>query len=127
MYSLGPVAQWIEQFRPKEEVVRSTRTRVTNTLLASRGRFLVGSRTFGATRTRVTKMEYKLIKKTRLVQSSTARIFYIFYYIRDLILMQSLFYSFESLVGVKFCLPEITQTLFYSLTEKSAFCNALDQ
>ena len=25
----GPVAQWIEQFRPKEEVVRSTRTRVT--------------------------------------------------------------------------------------------------
>lgn len=26
---IGPVAQWIEQFRPKEEVVRSTRTRVT--------------------------------------------------------------------------------------------------
>ena len=26
---LGPVAQWIEQFRPKEEVVRSTRTRIT--------------------------------------------------------------------------------------------------
>ena len=31
----GPVAQWIERFRPKEEVVRSTRTRVTKfTLLA---------------------------------------------------------------------------------------------
>ena len=29
----GPVAQWIEQFRPKEEVVRSTRTRVTIFLL----------------------------------------------------------------------------------------------
>lgn len=26
----GSVAQWIEQFRPKEKVVRSTRTRVTN-------------------------------------------------------------------------------------------------
>ena len=25
----GPVAQWIEQLRPKEKVVRSTRTRVT--------------------------------------------------------------------------------------------------
>ena len=27
--SLGPVAQWIEHLRPKELVVRSTRTRVT--------------------------------------------------------------------------------------------------
>ena len=25
----GPVAQWIERLRPKEKVVRSTRTRVT--------------------------------------------------------------------------------------------------
>ena len=29
------MAQWIEQFRPKEEVVRSTRTRVTNFELES--------------------------------------------------------------------------------------------
>ena len=27
--NVGLVAQWIEQFRPKEKVVRSTRTRVT--------------------------------------------------------------------------------------------------
>ena len=26
---IGSVAQWIEQFRPKEKVVRSSRTRVT--------------------------------------------------------------------------------------------------
>ena len=26
----GPVAQWIEQLRPKEKVVRSTRTEVTS-------------------------------------------------------------------------------------------------
>ena len=29
MFGVGLVAQWIEQFRPKEKVVRSTRTRVT--------------------------------------------------------------------------------------------------
>ncbi len=29
MYRDGSVAQWIEQLRPKEKVVRSTRTRVT--------------------------------------------------------------------------------------------------
>ena len=35
----GLVAQWIEQFRPKEEVVRSTRTEVTITKNLSRGLF----------------------------------------------------------------------------------------
>ena len=29
MYKFGPVAQWIEQFRPKEKVVSSTLTRIT--------------------------------------------------------------------------------------------------
>ena len=33
MYTSGLVAQWIEQLRPKEEVVRSTRTRVTILML----------------------------------------------------------------------------------------------
>ena len=29
----GSVAQWIEQFRPKEKVVRSTRTGVTKKIM----------------------------------------------------------------------------------------------
>ncbi len=34
------MAQWIEQFRPKEEVVRSTRTRVTKNKEALLGLFI---------------------------------------------------------------------------------------
>ena len=34
-YFVGSVAQWIEQFRPKEKVVRSTRTGVTKFELKS--------------------------------------------------------------------------------------------
>lgn len=32
----APVAQWIEQFRPKEKVVGSTPTRITNKLVSSK-------------------------------------------------------------------------------------------